>query len=144
MRKELFLEIHKNLAKQIFWLERSYLKSINIDLKSSLKDDEFDILETLSSRYARTIDFLVRKYWRALDEVEFETQGTLIDVVNRAEKRNFFTNIEEFREMKDIRNDIVHEYINDELNYMFIDVLKSSNKLIYIAKISYKYGEKYI
>ena len=125
-------------------LERSYLKSINIDLKSSLKDDEFDILETLSSRYARTIDFLVRKYWRALDEVEFETQGTLIDVVNRAEKRDFFTNIEEFREMKDIRNDIVHEYINDELNDIFIDVLKSSNKLIDIAKISYKYGEKYI
>lgn len=143
MKKELFAELHNGLKKQRFWLDRSRNICSKLDIKN-LSVEEFDSFETLSSRFARTIDFLVRKYWRAIDTLEFENQGTLIDVVNRAEKRNFFENIEEFREMKDIRNEIVHEYLDDDLKPIFEDIRELSEKLLEIIDKSLKYGEQYI
>ena len=41
---------------------------------------------------------------RSLDRVELKPEGTLLDVVNRAEKRGFVGQSEELREMKDVRN----------------------------------------
>ena len=138
MRKIHFLELHKNLEKQVFWLNRSFEKSKNLDLEN-LSIDDFDILENLSSRFARTLDFLVRKYWRALDSLEFENQGTLVDVVNRAEKRKFFDEIEQFREMKDLRNEIVHEYLDDKLEETFDDIREFSKILLEICQRSLDY-----
>jgi hypothetical protein len=138
MRKTHFLELHKNLEKQVFWLNRSFEKSKNLDL-DNLSIDDFDILETLSSRFARTLDFLVRKYWRALDSLEFENQGTLVDVVNRAEKRKFFDEIELFREMKDLRNEIVNEYLDDKLEEAFDDIREFSKILLEICQRSLDY-----
>jgi hypothetical protein len=142
LKKEFFQELHKNLEKQTFWLQHSIKKSENLDLQN-LEIDDFDILETLSSRFARTIDFLVRKYWRALDSVEFETQGTLIDVVNRADKRKLFQDIEKFRELKDLRNEIVHEYLDDKLQEFFKEIRTESNELLEVCQNSLNYGEKY-
>jgi len=138
LRKIHFLELHKNLEKQVFWLNRSFEKSKNLDL-DNLSIDDFDILENLSSRFARTLDFLVRKYWRALDSLEFENQGTLVDVVNRAEKRKFFDEIEQFREMKDLRNEIVHEYLDDKLEETFDDIREFSKILLEICQRSLDY-----
>jgi hypothetical protein len=143
LKREFFQELHKNLEKQVFWLSHSIEKSKNIDLEN-LEVDDFDILETLSSRFARTIDFLVRKYWRALDSVEFETQGTLIDVVNRADKRELFSDIERFRELKDLRNEIVHEYLDDSLEKFFGEIRTDSLELLEICKTTLNYGKKYV
>jgi len=97
------------LHKQLFWLEHSYSLSKNISIKDEYTLEEFDTLETLCSRFSRSIDFLVRKVFRSLDDVEFESQGTLIDVVNNAHKRELFEDISVIREIKDIRNEIAHE-----------------------------------
>ena len=58
----------------------------------------------------------------------------MIDVVNNAHKRGLFEDIEELRIMKDVRNTIVHEYIEDELVDIFDEVLEYSEKLIIIIK----------
>jgi uncharacterized protein YutE (UPF0331/DUF86 family) len=44
--------------------------------------------------------------------------------------------------MKDIRNIIVHEYIEDNLIEVFEDVLEYSNKLIEIMNSTIKYIEQ--
>lgn len=67
-------------------------------------------VEAFSSRFARTVDLLVNKVLRSLDWVEMKTEGTLLDVVNRAEKRGFIERALELREMKDVRNIIAHDY----------------------------------
>jgi hypothetical protein len=48
---------------------------------------ELDTIEVLASRFSRTTDFLVNKVLRALDRYELEPEGTLLDTINRAEKR---------------------------------------------------------
>ena len=56
------------------------------------------------------------------------------DVVNNDHKRRLYEDIEELRISKDIRNTIVHEYIEDELVDIFDEVLEYTEKLILIIK----------
>ncbi len=139
MMLEKLLEDKKLLEKQLFWLEISYKECLNIGIKDNYTIDEFGRFETLCSRYSRSIDFLIRKIFRSLDEYEFENQGTLVDVVNNAHKRELFESIEEIRIMKDIRNNIAHEYIEDDLKDIFEEVLHYSKTLINIINNTIRY-----
>ena len=103
--------------------------------------DELDKFEVLCSRFSRGIDLLVRKVFRCIDDVEFETQGTLIDTVNRAHKRNLFSNLDEIKLIKDLRNEIVHEYVESDLPDLFEEVLENTPKLIKIIEATIQYVE---
>lgn len=129
----------KLLEKQLFWIETSFGECKNIGIKLEYSVEEFGKFETLRSRYSRGIDFLIRKIFRTIDEYEFENQGTLIDVVNNAHKRGLIEDIEELRIMKDVRNTIVHEYIEDELVDTFDEVLVYTEKLVLIIKNTLMY-----
>ncbi|MBL0686612.1 MAG: hypothetical protein JJV95_00235 [Sulfurospirillum sp.] len=120
------------LKKQLSWLKISTCQCKKITIKKEYTVEEFGNFETLCSRYSRSMDFLIRKIFRTLDEFEFENQGTLVDVINNAHKRELFEDIEMLRVMKDLRNTIVHEYIEDELIDVFEEVLKYSEILIEI------------
>jgi len=132
MMYEKLLNDKKLLEKQLSWIEISYKECLSIGIKDEYDIDEFGKFETLCSRYSRGIDFLIRKIFRSLDEYEFENQGTLIDVVNNAHKRSLFDSVDEIRIMKDIRNTIAHEYVEDELKEIFDEVLTYSKNLIEI------------
>ena len=67
-------------------------------------------VEAFTGRFARAVDLLVNKVLRSLDRVELKPEGTLLDVVNRAEKRGFVDQAGVLREMKDVRNIIAHDY----------------------------------
>jgi len=137
--KEKLLSDEALLVKQLNWMELSFSECRSIGLKDEYSIDEFTRFEALCSRYSRSIDFLVRKIFRTLDEYEFENQGTLVDVVNNAHKRGLFSNIDELRIMKDVRNTIAHEYIEDELTEVFEEVLEYSEKLVVIMQTTLKY-----
>jgi hypothetical protein len=130
------------LRKQLFWLEHSFRECRGIGVKEKYTVEEFGRFETLCARYSRSIDFLIRKFFRTLDAYEFENQGTLIDVVNHAHKRGLFEDVEELRIMKDLRNTIVHEYIEEELVEVFAEVLEYSGKLIGIFQRTIEYTER--
>lgn len=127
------------LKKQLFWLEHSFDEATRIGIKQTYAVHEFDTFENLCSRFARMIDMLVRKVFRAIDAAEFETQGTLVDVVNRAHKRKLFDDIETIRTIKDIRNMIAHEYLDDDLAELFEEVLYYTPVLIETAKRTLRY-----
>ena len=71
---------------------------------------QLESVEAFSSRFARTVDLLVNKVLRSLDRIELKPEGSLLDVVNGAEKRGFVSRAAELREMKDVRNIIAHDY----------------------------------
>jgi uncharacterized protein YutE (UPF0331/DUF86 family) len=143
MIKEKLLQDRELLKKQLFWIEISYNECREIGIKREYSVDEFGKFETLCSRYSRGIDFLIRKIFRTLDEYEFENQGTLVDVVNNAHKRGLFEDIDELRLMKDVRNTIAHEYIEDELTEVFEEVLEYTEKLIMIINNRLRYNENH-
>jgi hypothetical protein len=135
-------ELSVSLEKQLFWLDYSYQQVKALSSPESFSIEQFNQFENLCSRYARTIDFLVRKVFRCIDDVEFENQGTLIDVVNHAHKRGLFKDIEFIRQVKDIRNEIVHEYLDEALQSVFSDVVKTAPELIAIGRNTLAYVEK--
>ena len=143
-------EAVENLFKTIYmsedamsWLNRSYRICEKIGIRDEYSDEEFDAFETLTSRYARVSDILIHKVFRAMDTVEMEYGGTIIDVVNRAHKRNLFESVDEIREIKDIRNEIAHEYIQNDLCGIFNDVLRLTPKVSKLLENIKRYCEKY-
>ena len=125
LNNKILKENIQSLDKSLNWLKRSYEKSLKVDFKNALSEDEFDILENLTSRYSRTIDLIINKIFRSIDAVELEDSGTLIDVINRAEKRELIGSSDNLRELKDLRNEIVHEYETDDLLETF-EVVRSN------------------
>jgi len=132
------------LKKQLHWLQLSIDECKEIGLQTEYSVDEFGKFEILCSRYSRGIDFLIRKIFRTIDEYEFENQGTLVDVVNNAHKRGLLDDVEELRVMKDIRNTIVHEYVEEGLIDVFDEVLLYAEKLVVIIETTLVYIEKKI
>ena len=142
MSRENLLKNLEALERQIFWLDISLKECHTIGLKEKYSIDEFGKLETLTSRFSRSIDFLVRKMFRSIDDYEFESQGTLIDVVNNADKRGLITSVAEIRIIKDIRNEIVHEYVEEGLLDTFEEVLKYGDRLLGMMNATEEYCKK--
>ncbi len=81
-----------------------------------------DALEALTSRFGCTTDFLINRVYRTIDYIETMETGTIIDVMNRAHKRQLVDSVFSLRELKELRNQIAHEYPDDKI----IDLFKSS------------------
>ena len=123
----------ETLDQAIRWLKRSLTVCSDTDLVGDLTEEQVDAFEAFTGRYARVSDMIIQKVFRAIDAVEFEEGGTLIDVINRAHKRGFIETIEEIREIRELRNEIAHEYVLEDLKSLFADILKFAPRLIEIA-----------
>lgn len=81
-----------------------------VDTLDGATEQQLESVEAFTGRFARSVDLLVNKVLRTLDRVELKPEGTLLDVINGAEKRGLVVRGEELREMKDVRNMIAHDY----------------------------------
>jgi len=141
--QRILIENIQALENQYYWLNRSYSICKKIPNRAHFKPEEMDALETLCSRFTRSIDYLIRKVFRSIDDVEFENQGTLIDVVHNAEKRGLIESTEKMRDIKEIRNDIVHEYIQEGIQALFADVLENTPVVLDMMKQTMDYCKQY-
>jgi uncharacterized protein YutE (UPF0331/DUF86 family) len=133
----------EGMRKSVHWLKRSYSKCSQIGVKEHYTEDEFDAFENLAGRYARMLDVILNKVFRSIDAMELEDGGTLLDVVNRAEKRGIVSSAERIRDLKDLRNDIVHEYETDDLRSLFQHTLDSTPELFGIAEEVERYCRRF-
>lgn len=131
------------MGSAIGWLERSFGICNQIGIKTDYMDEEYDAFETLTGRYSRAIDLIIRKVLRTIDLVEFEQPGTLIDTVNRAERRGFIDNVSDLRVMTDLRNEIAHDYIKSELVETFENTLNQTPRVIALARCIQDYVDRH-
>jgi uncharacterized protein with HEPN domain len=64
--------------------------------------------------------------------------------MNRAEKRGFVEFSLELRALKDLRNQIAHEYVAEKLTRLQEEVYQSVPKLFKIIANSIAYSQKYL
>ncbi len=140
--EKIFCENLSLLHKSMEWLLKSYKKAKNIDLNKSLSENELEIMETLSNRFGRTIDIFINKTLRSLDILELEDISRKLDIVIRAEKRGFVDSYDILIEMKDLRNELAHEYIQDNLIEKFKEVVEKTPILIKIIDKLNQYVHK--
>ena len=69
------------------WLVHSYQVCESFKSKEKFSVSDYDALESFLSRFARVCDLLFRKVFRSIDMYELEPQGSLLDVLNRSEKK---------------------------------------------------------
>ncbi len=132
--KIILLKNIQALEKQFSWLERSYLICRHIPSGREYSPEEMGALETLCSLFVRSIDYLIRKVFRSIDDVEFENQGTLIDLVSNAEKRGLIESTDKLREIKELRKDIEHEYVLEDMKGLFTDVINATPSVLEMQK----------
>jgi uncharacterized protein YutE (UPF0331/DUF86 family) len=82
-------------------------------------ESQLESAEAFTSRFARVVDLLVNKVLRSLDRLELKPEGTLLDVLHRAEKRGLVERSIVLREMKDVRNIIAHDYAGTKAAEIF-------------------------
>lgn len=92
---------------------------------------EWERWDALTVRFARLADLVTQRIFRAIDAVEFVGSGTsFVDRLGRAEKRGHVDSAYEWKEIREIRNQIVHEYANDELLELIADVVRHAPTLL--------------
>ncbi|MCT4604982.1 MAG: hypothetical protein N4A64_02600 [Marinisporobacter sp.] len=122
-------------------LEYSYMKCKEIGIKETYTYEELDKFEALTSRFARTGDILIQKIFRLIDIIELEMPGTIIDRINRAEKKGLITSAKIFKNIRRLRNEIAHEYIPTAIEEIFKAVLKLTPHLIECVERVKAYSE---
>lgn len=94
----------------------------------SLEDQEK--FEALTSRIARLADLIIQKTIRLIEQIELSESGSILDRINKAEKKGFIESAEQFIEIRQLRNSIAHEYDEDALNQIFITCLQYTPSLL--------------
>ena len=98
-------------------IEKSYVKvkeifPISAPRYQSLNDDEIEAIDQYLFRFAKLQDTLGNRLFRLIVS-EYEdniNQLTFIDILNRLEKIGVIDDINIWRKLRDIRNDISHQY----------------------------------
>ena len=129
------------LSEALKWLERSYNICNKFDVKN-LNNEGMDAFEGLTSRFARVSDILFNKVFRSITYIEKGENLPWIDVVYHLEKKQVIDNAENARLIKELRNDIVHEYIMADLTELYHEVLTNTPTIIQYCQNAQRHAEE--
>jgi uncharacterized protein YutE (UPF0331/DUF86 family) len=97
--------------------------------KTKLTPAERETLEALTARFSRLTDYLVQRLFRTLDQHELTDEGSPLDRLNRFEKRGIISSTQTWREMRELRNEIAHEYLIEKSDHVVQDAFQFSAEL---------------
>ena len=121
----------------------SFNKCSAIGLKEIYLPEELESFESFTGRFARLSDILIQKIFRLVDELDLDTQGTIRDRINRAEKKELIVSSDVFIEIRIVRNDIAHEYLPEAIHDIFGKVLSLTPHLLDGVERTVRYCMKY-
>jgi len=143
-RKLLISQMEEYLAlldKSVIALLYSYKKCNTIKRESEYDLEQQESFEALTSRFARTSDILTQKIFKTLFILLQENTKTIIDAANFLEKLEIVEKADDLLNIREIRNQIAHEYVESDLRDLFLDVLRyvpELNKIINNVKAYYQ------
>jgi uncharacterized protein YutE (UPF0331/DUF86 family) len=130
-----------SLNEALRWLNRSYRICIDKFDLSELPEEGFDAFESLTARFARVTDVLLNKVYRSIFYLEEGASGSWLDTLLFMEKKGLISSHDEVRYLKELRNEIVHEYSQSDLKKLFEEVLKNCPLLVELAGQAIAYSE---
>jgi hypothetical protein len=127
----------QDLARALNHLEYSFKKIQSFDLtRIDWTEEELETLESFSSRFARCSDLVVsrllRSYALASDPA---FRGTLIDLLNLAEKQGWITSVKTWYRIRELRNIAAHEYSSEDFNALLIELLKLTPTILSMIRL---------
>ena len=133
-----------NLKKANDTLTYSYGICSTIGIKAEYDNDEQDRFESLTSKFARLSDIILKQMLKTIDVLDLdEPSNTLRDAINRAEKKELINSATDFIEIRKLRNRIAHEYVATPFTAIFHTVLEKTPTLFDAVERIEAYCQQY-
>jgi uncharacterized protein YutE (UPF0331/DUF86 family) len=110
-------------------LAYSYEKCTAIGIKEGYDQEEQDRFESLTAKFARLSDLIVKQAIKLIDILDLdEAPETIRDAINRAEKKGLVSSAQEFAEIRKLRNRIAHEYAesDEDVAGIYVECLRAT------------------
>ena len=117
------------LQRSMVSLEQSTNKTRQLLQQSEFSFEELESIDSLTSKFSRTSDIYLQKVLRSIWMLLREDTVPLIDLLNRAEKLMIIVSAEELLQMRDIRNQIAHEYLPEAVPELASEVVVMTSLL---------------
>jgi hypothetical protein len=109
---------------------RSLEKCQSLDLNGPRSFEEEESLDALTSKFARVSDIFTQKVLKSLVLLTREDAPTFVDRMNLCEKLGIISSVADLIEIRDLRNQIAHEYLAENLTEVYRDCMLLSEKLL--------------
>lgn len=122
-------ELLERLRRAVETLTYSYEKCRSIGCKDTYDSEEQDRFESLTAKFARLSDLIVKQAIKLIDILDLdEPPETIRDAINRAEKKGLIESGLRFVEIRKLRNRIAHEYAesDEDIAEIYRETLEST------------------
>jgi len=120
----------RKLEKAMQGLEYFIEKCDAIGFKHIYTFDERDAFDALASKFARNSDILFKRYSKLIIYLTKEDAPSFIDKVNLLSRINLLQNPDDALIIREFRNQIVHEYFDEDIIILYPKLLDYSKKLV--------------
>lgn len=111
--------------------------------KQDYSDEELEVLESLTSRFARLSDILIKKIFRLLEKLDLDDSKTIRDSIILAEKKGLISSYEKFFRIRELRNFTAHEYEDENLFAVISEIIDLTPVLFDSLERTKKYSTKF-
>lgn len=103
------------LERSLIRLSSSHDSCRKLDFTSQITDEKLKELESLSARFARTVDLFTQKVLKSLLIILGEDLLTFRDRILFLEKLELISSADQWFLIRSVRNQIVHDYVEEDL-----------------------------
>lgn len=118
------------LQAAVSTLQLSIIKCQAIGQKDNYSFEELESFDSLTSKFNRTSDIFTQKVMRTVWMLLHEPFIPFIDMVNKGEKMLMLRSADVIIEIRDLRNQIAHEYIPEAIRELVPEVIELTVGLI--------------
>lgn len=118
------------LIASVNTLMLSIEKCQTIGEKVDYNFEELESFDSLTSKFNRTSDIFTQKVLRTIWMLLHEPFAPYIDMVNKGEKMFLIKSADQMIEIRDLRNQIAHEYIPEAILELVPEVIVQTSLLI--------------
>lgn len=123
---------------------KSLEKCHSLDMAAPRSFEVEESLDALTSKFARVADIFTQKVLKSLVLLTREDAPTFLDRMNLCEKLGVISSAADLVDIRDLRNQIAHEYLAENLIEIYGDCLKLSEKLLLEIQVSHHSIERYL
>lgn len=117
------------LQSAVSTLKLSVQKCQSIVTKENYTFEELESFDSLTSKFNRTSDIFTQKVLRTVWILLHEPFAPFIDMMNNCEKMGIVGSADQMIEIRDLRNQIAHEYLPDAIRDLVPETLELSASL---------------
>jgi hypothetical protein len=131
--------LHANrelLAQALPSFHRSLEKCRSFSLEAPFPFEVEESFDALTSKFSRVSDIFTQKVLKSVVLLTREDAPTFLDRMNLCEKIGVITLASDLIEIRDLRNQIAHEYTTENLAEVYRDCMELSDKLLAAIRIA--------